>query len=200
MKLTVALQSIFLIVLFIIILLQRCDNDPIVPDIQYDTIVQIDTIHDTIPGKPIYIVTKPDTTWITEYPPDSNCNTLRQQYIELGNKFFAENTFSTTFPIDSFGSIRVEDKIKGNVLTGTTLFTNLEIPTKFIYITKTSPPNRQLYVGAIVRANLTDYRMWPELGVMYKDRKDRMFGGSFGYNGEMEVTASTYWKINLKKK
>lgn len=207
MKKIFNLQSLFILILFGIIVIQRCKpTPPVEPQIEYDTVYTPIYIHDTVQGDPIYIISKPDTQWIVNNPPDTNYENLKQQYINLGNRYFAENTFETIFPVDTFGIVRVTDKIKENQLFSSTLISKLTIPEKTITITKTLPPTRQLYAGAIIRnrINMKDDKpsldTWPEIGLLYKDKKDRLFGASGGYNGNVELTVSTYWKINLKKK
>lgn len=192
------------IILLIIVLLQNksCDNDVVIDSPKIDTVIVIDTVRDTIPGKPILIKTKIDTSiWIkkSEYKPDTTYKGLYNQYTSLGNKHFSTNIFKTTFPISDYGSVTLTDSIRENQLVNTTLTTNLNIPTTTITIEKTAPPKRQLYIGTTFLGNKSSLLSSVHGGLILKDKKDHLYGVSIGYNGEVVFGGTLYFPIRLKK-
>lgn len=199
-NLNTLIPSVLIIVLFLIIILQRCNRTdvPIIAP-KIDTITKIITIHDTVIGKPKYIKTKPDTIWQTmpEYVPDTNYPGLLKQYTDIGNKLFAQNIYKTKFPIDTFGFVTVFDTVQKNTLIGSKLISDLKIPEKIITITEQAPPKRQVYVGMALIGNPTDLLNGMQIGALYKDKKDRIFGVHVGYNGEIQYSLSSYWKLKF---
>jgi hypothetical protein len=68
-------------------------------------------------------------------------------------------------------------------------------------ITKYAEPTRQLYVGGgINNSSLTNFRS-VEAGVLYKTKKDQIFGGKVNVNVDGSITygVQSYWKIKMKK-
>ena len=193
-----SVPSITILVLFAIILLQRCGNEKPTDSVIYDTIVSYTEIHDTIEGEATLIHEKPDTMWVDIHPPDTSYNKLYAQYISLGNKFYAENTFETIFPIDTFGNVTINDRIKENKLIASKIITDLKIPERII--TATLPPTRQIYVGGGIIGNEKEFINGIQAGMLYKDKHDRMFEGTIIYNGQIQYSISSYWKIKLRHK
>lgn len=194
------LPYIAVIVLLFIVLLQNrsCDKKGDVIVEKRDTVVVYKHIVDTIPGKPVLIKTKIDTSvWMkkSEYKPDTSYVGLLSQYKKLGNAHFSTNVYRTPFQIADFGYVAVTDSISGNKLISSTLETSLVIPTEIITIEKTLPPKNQLYVGT----TLTGSKVQPISGVyggmMLKTKKDKLYGLSVGYTGQVQLGVSLYWKI-----
>lgn len=199
-----------LIVLFILGAIHQCkqkeENDNSLPT--PDTIISYLETHDTIYAKPsVKIKYKNDTVWITEkeYVPDTNYKELLGQYKALGDRLFAENTYSTKFSLDSLGSITVIDTVKSNELKGSKLIRDIRIPEKTIIITKQSPKTRQLYVGTGITGR--DIKFSPsgatgnlglQTGLLYKDKKDRIFNVNVGYDGHINYSLNSFWKIKFK--
>lgn len=190
-------------VLFLIVLLQRCDNKPDGDSGTSDTVVMIvhDTVHDTVQGKPIYIGGETDTLWQIDptWVPASKYEDLLKQYMALGERFFRRNDYKTIFEIQ-YGKITVFDTLKQNELVGTNLISDIIVPEKIITITKDSPPRRQIYVGGGIIGDPKDLINGAFVGGLYKDRKDRIFGANAIYDDGLKYSLSSYWKINLKKK
>lgn len=197
------LSYLVIAVLVIVILLQRSCS----PKIQLpEPIIKRDTvyihIHDTIPGKPVFIKGKIDTVWLklAGYIPSTRYDSLLEQYKGLGNQYFRHNIYSTKFDIPPYGYVEVRDTISQNQIEGTGLITSLKIPEKTTTITKIEPPKRQLYIGGGITGN-------PELpvngihtGFLYKDKKDQIFGASVGFvNQQVQYGISSYFKIKLRK-
>jgi hypothetical protein len=189
------------VVLFVIIVIQRCQGPKVETKIERDTVVITKVIDKPVPGKPIYIRGDKDTIWVTleRYIPDITYHGLLKQYKEIGDKFFTKNVFSTTYPIDTIGEIVVWDTIQENRLKGSLLIPNLRLHSLIITNTITNPPKRQVYIGGGIVFSPNPFVPGIQLQGLYKDRKDRIFGIGAGYNGEMFYSASIYWKIKLKK-
>lgn len=186
--------------LLLIVLLQRCGGgEPqVAPAPKIDTVIKYVEIHDTIKGKPKYIKGEKDTSWITliQYVPDTNYPKLLQQYKALGGYHFTRNAYKTKFPI-KYGVATVTDTVFGNELISSKLELDVIFPEKTITIVKPAPPVRQLYVGTFLTGDKESFINSINVGLLYKDKKDKIFGLSLGYNnvGTIQYGASSYWKI-----
>lgn len=199
---------VIIFVLSFIVLLQRCgkskiqSQDPIVT-------VKIDTLYkDTIiyqkakPGKKEVIK---DTSWLhdTIYNPPvdttQNCLELHKKYVDLGNKYYSKNIQTTNFQ-HKYGTIKIVDTVTKNEIIGSELTANLVIPevTKTVTIEKTLEPKRQVYVGAGLYGNQIRPISMANVGLLYKDKKDRIYQVNIGYNGQVQYGVSTFWKLKLK--
>jgi hypothetical protein len=194
---------IIILGLIVVILLQRngCTyipkNDPL-PKI--DTITNLIVIHDTIPGKPIFLKAKKDTIWrdSIQYKPDTSYAGLLKQYNSLEDKFFTEHIFKTDYKLGTYGTASVFDTIVANMIIGNSIAYNVTIPEKIVTTVRPYSPVKQLYLGGGVYGNpLTPIRS-VNAGLLYKDKKDRIFIASIGFDGQLIYGFQTYWKINLK--
>lgn len=184
----------------LILMLQRCDEKPVAPVIIRDTTYK--EVHDTTPGEIVYVGGEIDTLWFTkpEYKPDTNYTKLLQQYLALGKLFFKTNAFENTYKIE-YGTITVYDTTKENMLAGTRLTSDLKIPE--IVNTIEAPPRRQFYIGGALQGNTKDLINGAQIGGLYKDKKDRIYGIHAGYDlkaQQINYSMSRYWKINLRRK
>lgn len=162
-----------------------------------DTVISYVNVHDTVKGKSITrIKTDLDTLWIDsiEYVPDTNYAVLLEQYKELGDKFFSKSVYNTIFNV-KYGSAKVTDTITGNKLVGNRLELDLEIPEKTITIVKPAPKVREVYLGTIATGDNSSFINGVSVGGLYKDKKDKIFGASIGYNGRIQYGAGLYYKI-----
>ena len=194
---------IIIIVLVVIVLFQRngCTHVPTkVSEPKIDTFINIIEVHDTIPGKPVFIKAKKDTLWRDSliFKPDTNYQSLLKQYIALGDSMFYKNVYKTSYKLDSFGTATIVDTVTANKLSGRLISYNLSIPTKTITITKTAPPVKQLYIGGGFYGSPITIIKSANLGLLYKDKKDRVFIGSVGFDGELIYGLHSYWKIKLR--
>jgi hypothetical protein len=192
-----------IIALIVIVLLQRTGCSYIskdAPKVTIDTLISVIEIHDTIKGKPIFIKAKKDTIWKDSliFKPDTNYENLLKQYIALGDSHFITNVYNTKYELDSFGTATVVDTVKANKLSGRLISYNLNVPTKKITVTKIVPPVRQFYLGGGLYGNPLILIKSANLGVLYKDRKDRIFIASVGFDGQPIYGFNSYWKIKLK--
>ena len=194
---------ILILGLVIVILLQRTGctylhKTPVLPKI--DTVIQYIQIHDTVHGKPILLKAKKDTIWrdSIQYKPDTSYAGLLKQYNSLDDKYFTEHIFKTDYKLGTYGTASVYDTVVANMIIGNSIAYNVTIPEKIVTITKTLPAVRQLFIGGGLVGNQLNPIHSAHVGLLYKDRQDRIFGASVGYDGQVVYEFSTYWKIKLR--
>jgi len=127
------LAYIAVAILLAILLLKNCSTKPVdnPKKDKIDTVIIKIPVHDTIPGKPIIIKEKIDTSiWVrkSENKPDTTYEGLLKQYTSLGNKLFTKKLYSTKFQIKNYGYITVLDSISENSLFYSDIITDLNIP------------------------------------------------------------------------
>lgn len=165
--------------------------------VRVDTLYDTTYIHDTVVGEPEWVYHHYDTTiWIQEPDnvPASTYDSLLAQYIALGNEMYSTNGYATKFPIDSFGFVTVYDTVEGNKLISNKLIADLKIPEKTIIVEKMRPATRQLYWGIGGLSNGTQVISGFKAGLMYRDRKDRMFELSGGMFGSSPIIGASFYK------
>lgn len=184
--------------LLLIVLIQNkgCKKETLLPS-KIDSVVLYDTIRDTIPGKPIYIKTRIDTSiWMkkVENTPDTSYSGLLSQYKKLGNKHFSTNFFKTDFKIADYGTITIRDSVKENVLISSTITTDLKLPTIIRIEEKESQKKRQLYIGGEISSS----RCPLYGGLLLRNKKDVVYGASLGYEDKLVYKGSLYFPLKIK--
>lgn len=199
------LLSVVTLILLTIILLQRCEGGK---DIEAPKIVR-DTVwmsHDTmVVTKPQIIKTIPidvsRDTIINHYIPDTNYQKLVLQYQDVVNQLLTKNIQIDSLKIDNIGWVRVLDTVQKNLVVGRSFNYTLAYP--IIKETITLPPARknQLYVGGEVVGSLTNLVSGINAGLLFKNKKDQIFGLKAGLTaeGQPNVGVSSFWKITFKK-
>jgi len=177
----------------VIILMRSCNSSDVVG--KETVYTKTDTIyketHDTVTKK--VNVTK------VEYVP---VDKLVFKSIDTCNKEYNKRTtYRDTIALDSLGTITVVDTVFQNSLGKRTILKDYKIPlvTKTVTITKEQEPKRQLYVGG----NLFGDKRILQLispGILYKDKKDRVYLASVGVNFDGTITygIGAYFKIKIK--
>jgi hypothetical protein len=199
----IKLSYLIIIILVIIILLQRACN-PEYKITSGTTSVKIDTvykhIHDTVYKnvkviKRVYVpVNKP------EYTPGESLDTCKLRFNNLLREHLTQSIYLDTINIDDIGSVVVIDTVWMNKLYGKRKYiTDYKIPTITVTITKKEDPKRQLYIGGNLFGNQASFQSVTP-GLLYKDKKDRMYQANVGLNVNGHVTygIGTYWKIKIK--
>ena len=162
-------------------------------DTLYDTLY----IHDTVPGEPEWVYHHYDTTiWVMEPEnvPASTYDSLLVQYIALGNQLYSTNGYSTRFPIDTFGYVTVFDTIWSNTLVSSSLVSDLKIPEKTIIVEKLRPEEQKIYLGFGLLSNGVQVVSGANVGMFYKDRRDRMLGATMGVLGGQPLFGLSFYK------
>jgi hypothetical protein len=201
----ISLSEILVIVLLIILLLQRCESDPVdtpKPSIKRDTV----WIHkdSTITRQPqiIKTITVPVEQWNTEYLPDtSSMAVLVKQYNELANKFLALNISQDSIVVDSIGKVFITDTVTTNIIKNRKLTYDFKFPIITNTITIPEPKRTQWYAGGTIQGEQGNLISQINANLLIKNKRDQMFGGHVGLNrsGALQIGLSSFWKIKLKK-
>jgi hypothetical protein len=196
------IQILIIALLAIIILLQRCTSSPHA----CETKTTRDTIwihkDSTIYSKPqlIKTIAVPVEQWNTEYLPDTNYTKLLKQYQDIVVTYLSSNLLQDSIKIDSIGYIKIIDTISQNIIKGRSTSYNLKYPIIKETITILPEPKKQVYVGVGLAGNRYNFIDEVSLGLLYKDRRDRIFGASIMASPSgVEYGVQSFWKIKLKK-
>lgn len=195
-----------ILVLVLIILLQRaCTPKCPEPAETAKPGVEVDTTYKYVTLTETKVVTKvkTDTQYIREpwMVPDTNYAVLKQQFEKLVAQYASKNIYQDTIRIDSIGILVLTDTVRKNMLSERMYNHKYKIPT--ITITKTIPlpPRRQVYVGGAVGATYPVSISSVQAGMLFKNKKDQIFGLSVGLDtrGVMTYSLSSYWKLSFKR-
>ena len=197
------IYNFIIVVLAIIILLQRCSKGNTTPTkikVTKDTV----WIHkdSTIYSKPqlIKTIAVPIEQWNTEYLPDTNYSKLLKQYQDIVVTYLSSNLLQDSIRIDSIGYLKIIDTISHNTVKGRGTSYKLSYPIIKQTITIQEKPKRQLYGGIGLGGDRVKLIDKVSLGLLYKDRKDRIFGTSIMASPSgIEYGVQSFWKIKLKK-
>lgn len=192
--------SLIVLVLVLVLFLERCKQP--VPEQQGPKIIR-DTQwvkkDSLVFSKPQIInrVTAHDTV-INNYIPDTNYGKLVIQYQNLVNQLLTKNIHLDSIRIDSNGYVKILDTVQKNEIVGR----STEVKMKYPVIKETIilPPKltNQLYIGGGIYGSQGVSGI--KGGLLYKNKKDQIFGGSVGVNsaGQLVYGIDSYWKIRLK--
>ena len=197
------IYNFIIVVLAIIILLQRCgkgNSSPCETKVTRDTI----WIHkdSTIYSKPqlIKTIAFPVEQWNTEYLPDTNYTKLLKQYQDIFVTYLSSNLLQDSIRIDSIGYVKIIDTISQNIVKGRSTFYKFKYPVVKETLTVVPEPKRQVYAGIGLGGNGVKLIDQVSLGMLYKDRRDRIFGASIMASPRgIEYGVQSFWKIKLKK-
>jgi hypothetical protein len=191
--------------LIIVILLMRSCTPTQNVDIPAPGTTKVDTTYRDIVKyeTKTVVIYETDTEYVKEpwMIPDSNYAVLKQQFEDLVNLYAVKNIYKDTILVDTIGYITVTDTIQKNKMLQRKYFHLYSIPT--ITITKEIPlpPKRELFLGAGVSLAYPTVPQGISTGLLFKDKKNHVFGLQCGVNTKGLVTynASMYWNIALKK-
>jgi len=193
--------SIAILILAVIIILQRINSSP---DIVEKSIVIRDTIwqkkDSVIYTSPKVVQTIPVKIVSEKYLPDPNYDKLVLQYQELVKLHLAKNIQKDSVQIDSIGFVKVTDTVQNNIVQNRKWEYNIKYP--IIKETIIEPPKKinQLYIGGGLQGNQYNIINSINGGILYKNKKDQLYGLSIGVNtnGQVVYGLSSYWKIKFK--
>lgn len=196
------IYALIIAVLAIIILLQRCGSSPN----NCETKIIKDTVwihkDSTIYSKPqiIKTITVPIEQWNTEYLPDTNYAKLVKQYQDIVVTYLSSNLLQDSIRIDSIGYLKIIDTISHNTVKGRSTSYKFKYPIIKETITIVPEPKKQIYVGVGLGGNRYNFIDEISLGLLYKDRRDRVFGASIMASPSgIEYGVQSFWKIKLRK-
>ena len=185
-----SIQTVLILVLVIILLLQRSckreegPTEPVVitkVETKWDTVsvvqteyvpkwrIRTETIHDTIPA---------------------DIDTL-----EILKDYYAKYFYSDTIQLDTLGSIVINDTVTRNLISMRDVESNILIPTttitKEIYLNK-----REFYWGVGVHGR-TDQLNYVGGEFMYRTKNKQVYGINVGVNQDLQpiIGGRMYWKI-----
>lgn len=189
-------KYIVIIVLVIIIILMRSCESTVIPKEPIIT-----TVYDTIYKETHDTITKKVTVDRVKYIPFEK--TIFANVEACMKEYNKQTTYKDTIALDSIGTITVVDTVFQNKLKERTIIKDYRIPlvTKTVTIIKQPDPKRQLYIGGNLFGDKSSLQLITP-GLIYKDRKDRIYQANVGVNfdGTLTFGLGTYWKINLNKK
>lgn len=197
---------IIIAALAVVIVLQRCNNpkpcEAVVSVMQVSDTVYVPYLDTTVHTKPTHIASlpaKPNSALI----PSADCDSLNEQYTWLSDDCFSLNIFRETFKKDS-SWLELTDTVMGNRIIGRAakFYVEQKVITNTITntVTNKAEAKRQVYVGGGISGNKINLINRFEVGLLYKDRKDRMFvvGADMDLTGQVSYGVKSYWKIKLK--
>ena len=193
--------SIAILILAVIIVFQRSNSSP---DIIEKPIVIRDTVwqkkDSVIYTSPKVVQTIPVKIVSEKYLPDPNYDKLVLQYQELVKLHLAKNIQKDSVQIDSIGFVKVTDTVQNNIVQNRKWEYNIKYP--IIKETIIEPPKKinQLYIGGGLQGNQYNIINSINGGILYKNKKDQLYGLSIGVNtnGQVIYGLSSYWKIKFK--
>jgi len=170
--------------------------------IKADTVTLHDTtwqVHDSLIIKKLKIKEVIHDTLPAEYIADTNYPKLKAQYDALVFAHLAKNIYVDTLKIDTLGYVTVADTLHKNEIQNRSYKYNYKIPTVTVTttITKQAPPKGALFIGGGITSTKQLELQTIQGGVLYKTKKDKIFGLHIGINNNSQVIygASSYWKI-----
>lgn len=193
--------SIAILILAVIIVLQRSNFSP---DIIEKSIVIRDTVwqkkDSVIYTSPKVVQTIPLKIISEKYLPDPNYDKLVLQYQELVKLHLAKNIQKDSVQIDSIGFVRVTDTVQNNIVQNRKWEYNIKYPIIKETIIEPSKKINQLYIGGGLQGNQYNIINSINGGILYKNKKDQLYGLSIGVNtnGQVVYGLSSYWKIKFK--
>lgn len=189
------------VVLLFTVALQHKGCNP--TTIKADTVTIHDTawqVHDSLIIRKLKIKEVIHDTLPAEYIADTNYPKLKAQYEELVFTHLAKNFYADTVKLDTLGYVAVFDTVYKNNLQNRSYKYNYKIPTVTItnIITKQAPAKGALFIGGGASASKEGELNLLKAGVLYKSKKDKLFGLHIGLNGKGETVygLDTYFKIN----
>ena len=172
------------------------------PEIKADTVTLHDTTwltHDSLIVKKLKVKEIIHDTLPPEYIADTNYPKLKAQYDALVIAHLAKKVYADTVKLDTLGYVAVADTVHKNELQNRSYKYNYKIPTITVttIITKQAPPKGALFIGGGFTNTKQLELQTIQGGVLYKTKKDKIFGLHIGLNNNSQVIygVSSYWKI-----
>lgn len=193
---------ILILILVLIIFLERCERLQTasnLPKIVKDTVwIQKDSV---IYSNPTLVKTILPTVIEKHYIADTNKVKLTQQYNELVKLYLSKNIHNEKIKIDSIGYVDITDTVSKNLIKGRKISYDLKYPIVTKTITLPSEKRNQLYLGGGIQGNLLTPVNQVDVGILFKSKKDKIFGGTVGLdiNGQIQYGVKSYWKISFRK-
>lgn len=116
---------------------------------------------------------------------------------DLKEELLAKKLYSDTFPVDTIGSIVIDQEVSGNSIQKQTLQWDIQIPEKTITITKPINPKNLWMVGGSLGGNKQDLinQINADLLLITKKQKGYSIGTGIDMNGRVNYRFGLYWKL-----
>lgn len=170
-----------------------------------DTLIVHDTtwqIHEKTIVKEVSFLKEvpvPHEVLVTRYQADTSYPGLKKQYDELAKKYASRRIYVDSVKVGTHGYIQITDTVAENKLGKRTAKDNFKIPIvkETMTITKYAPPTRNFFVGGGVNGASATKVTGAEAGLLYKDKKDNIFGSkvTISTEGTVGFGFSYYRKI-----
>ena len=193
------IQSVLIVVLIVVIILQRnCSGPSInlnIPNngtpIEGTVITKIETKWDTIKIDSLIYVPKWRTHTITEYDTiPANIDTL-----SILKDYYTKYFYTDTLDLDTLGNIVINDTISQNLITSRKIIPNIYIPTTTIERDSLISKN-EFYYGFGLAGNRQQFNyIGGEL--LWRSKRKKVIGLGVGINQNLQpvLTGRLFWKI-----
>lgn len=189
--------NIVVLVLVSLLFIERCNQKP-APEqkpvvVRDTTYIQKDSVIYSKPQIIKVLEVQKDSTYL----PDTNYSKLVAQYQNVVNQLLVKNISQDSIKIDSIGYVKITDTVHKNMIVGRSSEVSVKYPIIKETITLPYQPKNQLYIGGSLQAGPISQING---GLLYKNKKDQIFGGSVGITsqGQLIYGVQSYWKIKLK--
>lgn len=168
-------------------------NTKILIDTVYKT--KKNTIYKTLT---IYKTIKPSTKILIDNKANEDYNVLKNQYDSLLINCKSIVIYKDTIKIEK-GTIVVIDSVKDNKVQSRTYKEDYSLPVVINNVKSVELRKRQFYIGTNINFDRNVTLNNIQLGVLYKDKKDQIFGLNAGISPNMKLNfgISSYWKIKF---
>ena len=197
---------ILIIALLIAILYITCNRQSaqVVSLTSHDTTTQVRYVYykDTVKTKPTLVQRVRDTLFesYVEYYPAEGYNELLEQFQTLKQDLLSRNIYKDSLYLDSLGWVKIIDTVQKNNIIGREFIKDIKIPEKTTIITNEVVINkREMYVGPTLRL-LSPTTFGIGGGILYKDLKNRIYGGNVSWDGGKLTYGVSYYKPLKKNK
>ena len=196
---------ILIIALLIVILYETCKRQNVSGGlVKSDTITYVHYVYykDTTRTFPTLIQRIRDTLLESsiEYYPQEGYSELLEQFQSLKQDLLSRNIYRDSIYLDSLGWVKIIDTVQKNTLTGREFVKNIKIPEKTTFVINDVVVNkRELYAGPSLRL-LSPTSFGVSGGILYKDLKNRMYGGNVFWDGGRFTYGVSYYTLLKKNK
>lgn len=172
--------------------------------VKSDTVTYVHYVYykDTTRSKPTLVQRVRDTLFenSVEYYPAEGYNELLEQFQTLKQDLLSRNIYKDSLYLDSLGWVKIIDTVQKNNIIGREFIKDIKIPEKTTTITNTVVINkREFYAGPSLRI-LSPTTFGIGGGILYKDLKNRIYGGNVSWDGGKLTYGVSYYKPLKKNK
>lgn len=172
--------------------------------VKSDTVTYIHYTYykDTTRSKPTVIQKVRDTLLesYVEYYPAEGYAELLEQFQTLKQDLLSRNIYKDSLYLDSLGWVKITDTVQKNTIVGREFIKDIRIPEKTTIITNEVVVNkREMYIGPSLRV-LSPTSFGIGGGILYKDLKNRIYGGNVFWDGGKLTYGVSYYTSFKKNK